>query len=64
MCSANQVGDVGAQALGDALKVNTTLTTFYLHSMLRVCVIRLSRVSVCVCVNVDDAVFFFAESRH
>ena len=36
MCSDNQVGDVGAQALGDALKANTTLTNLYLQSMLRV----------------------------
>ena len=36
MFSDNQVGDVGAQALGDALKVNAALTTLYLQSMLRV----------------------------
>ena len=36
MCSDNQVGDVGAQALGDALKVNAALTYLELRSMLRV----------------------------
>ena len=35
MCSGNQVGVEGARALGDALKVNSTLTTLVLHSMLQ-----------------------------
>ena len=35
MCSGNQVGVEGARALGDALKVNSTLTTLVLDSMLQ-----------------------------
>ena len=34
MCSDNQVGVEGARALGDALKVNSTLTTLGLGGML------------------------------
>ena len=63
MCSGNQVGVEGARALGDALKVNSTLTTLYLNGMLQyvACVMH-----VCVLPSVDHIVpdCFWIRVRH
>ena len=33
MCTGNGIGDEGAKGLGEALKLNTTITTLYLRGM-------------------------------